>query len=517
MKKILLVGIYDINSVSLAPQILKEYAENYAKPFKVEILIREFSIFNDSPQKIADVINKLNPDVIGFSVYIWNYKLVLEVIKKIEGTIILGGPQVTGIENQLIKDNPQIDIIVTGEGEIIFKELIEFFSGLGKLSEIKGITTKNESTNPGTIVSDLETIPSVYQNVLEKYSNITWISFETSRGCPMGCRYCSWSNSKQMRYYPLSRVKEELKIILRSPNLSHIYFCDSNLLLNPTRAKDIFNFIYQNKRPNQSIRFEFNAELLDDDLIKYLGLLTNSEFNFGIQTVNKKALAECKRTFNKNLFEKNYFKLYKKFPNALITIDLIYGLPGDDIFGYKDSLDYVISLEGVDRVLTNPLIVLPGSYFFKNRKKYGIKIQNYQTFLEKENNSFSEEDMFLARKYSFYVSVIYLNKLFKKRIKDFAKQNKRKIIDVFIEFMDSIPSALVDNSVFPDMIPSAKIGFEVRNKAFCKVIKNYSEIIKIFYKFIGNSKEYNANEYEDYFTSHYYKLKKLAGFYGKLD
>ena len=383
--KIVLVGIYDTNTVSLAPNILKSYVEQFDISRGFEIVTKEFSIFSDSVESIIQSIREEDPDVVGFSAYIWNLNEVLEVIKYLDATVMIGGPQVTGREEKLIRENPDTDIVVTGEGEETFRELLEYFAGKRKIETIRGITTHDVKTGPREVLPDLNAIPSVYERIFDEHPDITWISFETSRGCPMGCKFCTWGYSKKMRYYALERVKRELDTILSQENIKNIYLCDSSLLLNKKRAKEILGYII-NSGTDKPIRFEFSAEQLDDEIIALMSQIPNDEFNFGLQSVNENALREMGRRFNKVKFEENYRKIIDSFEESNITVDLIYGLPGDDIEGFKESLDYAISLDKVRRILTNPLIALPGSQFFREMDKYGIKLRDEKSYLVKETS-----------------------------------------------------------------------------------------------------------------------------------
>lgn len=126
--KILLVGMYDTNTVSLAPHVLRSYAEQFDVFSKFEIVTKEFSIFSDTIEAMVYGIKKEKPDVVGYSTYIWNINQIVEVIKHVDAINILGGPQVTGIEKELITEHPDIDIIVTGEGETTFVELLEYLN-----------------------------------------------------------------------------------------------------------------------------------------------------------------------------------------------------------------------------------------------------------------------------------------------------------------------------------------------------------------------------------------------------
>ncbi len=505
--KILLVGIYDTNTVSLAPQLLSAFVRQFPIAQKHEIQTCEFSIFSDSVNSIVSSIQDYNPDIAGFSCYIWNYNLIKKITPHLNCTVLLGGPQVTGIEKQILHAHPEIDIIVTGQGERTFLSLLDYFAGKQSLHEIPGITT-DTIQNPPQESACLEKIPPFYQDLFDQHPDLTWISFETSRGCPMNCGYCTWSTSRKMRYYPLDSVLSELDVILRNPRIREIYLCDSSLLVNKNRAKTILDHIIDSGT-DKVIRYEFSPEQLDDEIIERMARLPFNEFNFGIQTITPSALAQIGRPFDRNRFEQNYFKFIRALPSAQVTIDLIYGLPGDDIHGYLDSINYAMTLPGVSRILTNPLIILPGSRFFQQRKGYGIELSEDDSFLLKKNSTFSCENMADARRYSFYVNLLYLNTALKNALLQYAKEIKSEPIRCMIDFFESLPFQLVEGT-YPCTIPSIKEDFEHRNRAFGFVLKRYPDIVEYFREYSNHHVDCLLSSYQSLFTTQYLKYKSYA-------
>lgn len=363
MNNNIFISLYDINTLSLAPHML-------AQALRGDVL--EFSIFSDTVEDIVEQINRRCPDMVGFSVYVWNFSMVKEILPRIKATTIVGGPHVTDLEDEF-----DADIVVPGRVRL---PLLDY-------SKIQ----------------------------LDKYS---WVPFETSRGCPMRCGYCSWSGNK-MRYHPLEWVYKQLDTILSS-KIKKVYLCDSSLLFNKPRAKQILEYCRTYQKP---IRFEFGIGQLDKELIDILISMPQSEFNFGIQSINPRALGIIGRTFSFKDFEREYEAL-KDHHN--ITLDVIYGLPGDNIAGYKKTLNYAASFSP-KRILTNPLVLLPGSRFWQERHKYGIEYDR-KTHLVISTNTFSKKDMQEARDYSFEI----------------------------------VKGRRVENA--PDLVPTIKEGFERRNK-----------------------------------------------------
>lgn len=505
--KILLVGLYDTNTVSLAPQILAGVAGKSAVAADHEIRTCEFSIFSDSVESIVARIRENAPDVVGFSCYIWNYGLIKKITPHLGCTIILGGPQVTGIETDILQSNPEVDIIVTGEGEQTFLDLLEYFSGKKNLQDIPGITTATLQNPPRALI-DLDLIPPLFAGIFARYPETSWVSFETSRGCPMGCGYCTWGHSRKMRYYPLDYVLSELDFILNNPNIREIYLCDSSLLYNKTRAKEILDHIIRSGT-DKIIRYEFSPEQLDDEIIERMVRLSSNEFNFGLQTINPRALSEIGRPFERNRFERNYRKFIAAFPAAQVTVDLIYGLPGDDIQGYVESLNYVMTLPGVARILTNPLIVLPGSRFFREREKHGIVLADDDSFMLKENRTFTRGQMLLARRYSFYVNLLYLNTALRNALLSLAAETQTRPAERMIDFFETLPFELVQGE-YPFTIPSVKEGFEHRNRVFGSVLQRFDEIVEAFKVYSGHRYDGLLRSYDGFFTAQYHKYRAYA-------
>jgi len=494
--RILLVGIYDKNTISLAPQILSSYVRQFPVAAEHEIDTRDFSIFSDSVASIAESIRDYNPDLVSFSCYIWNYNLISQIVPQLGCTVVLGGPQVTGIEKEILEQNPGIDIIVTGEGERTFLDLLNHFSGQKPLADIAGITT-TELQNPPQEPVDLVTVPPLFARALSGKEEVTWVSFETSRGCPTGCGYCTWGYSRKMRYYPLEHVFSELDVILKNPRIREIYLCDSSLLLNKKRGKAILDHIIRSGS-DQTIRYEFSPEQLDDGIIQRMTQLPSNEFNFGIQTINPPALAHIGRPFHRGRFEASYQQFIEAFPAAQITVDLIYGLPGDDIAGYLQSMNYAMALPGVSRILTNPLIVLPGSRFFRDRDSLGIVLADDGSYLLRENFSFTASQMLDARRYSFYLNLLYLNTALKDALLRLADETGTQPAHCMIDFFETLPFELAQD--YPYTIPSVKEDFERRNRIFAAVLAKFRRIIDAFKEYSGGRYDSSLASYAETFT-----------------
>jgi radical SAM superfamily enzyme YgiQ (UPF0313 family) len=92
-----------------------------------EFEILSFTI-NQSKEEILKGIATQNPDMAGFSAYIWNIGMILDIVanlKKIRPglRIVLGGPEVSYDPEFLLENHPEIDYVIAGEGESALGEL----------------------------------------------------------------------------------------------------------------------------------------------------------------------------------------------------------------------------------------------------------------------------------------------------------------------------------------------------------------------------------------------------------
>lgn len=480
-KKVLLAniysGLYHGRWIGLAPYILRAYARQFEIGKQYEITVCQFHN-EDSIEDVVDKINTINPDIIGLSLYVYNSKKTLEVISRMSCHVVLGGPHVTGVEKELLAENKNVSVIVTGEGEKPFVQLLEHFAGQMDVGKIPGVTTRESHVAPGQDLVDLNTIPSVYQEIVDDLTVPSNVCFETSRGCPYKCGYCAWSYDSKMRYYDLERVLKDLDIVCSNKNVKIIQSADSSLFCNRKRAKVILQHLIL-LNPRQEFFFELHIEHVDDELIDLMAKLPNQEFSFGIQAVDEQTNRQMGRTFNQNVFKENFSKMAHKLTKAQLHVDILFPLPGDTLQGFKRSIEFALNLEKVHFIKFNSLILLPGSEFFRNRSKYGFVLRDEDTRLVESCNTFSKEDLKNAIKYANYAVVLHSNSCFKECMKKFARDRGLSIIDAFEEILDTLPFDLFDGEKLPEMI-TAKMTDDELLLRLAPAYFNFSRMVKFF-------------------------------------
>ena len=358
---------------SLAIRSISAYCALYGK--KAETA--EFTI-NNSKELIIREIFKIRPDVIGFSCYIWNIDMILEIsssIKKIlpHTFIFLGGPEVSFSGDDILKNNSFIDLIIKGEGEKTVLSLLNRIEDREKnFCGIPGITFRYKGqimSSPPAEPMDLNHIPFPYNNIEEMENRI--IYYESQRGCPYNCGFCLSSIDGKPRFLSNDRIKADLDFFIKN-NVKQVKFVDRTFNCNKGHARFIWEYIMRNDNGKTNFHMEIEAHALNDDDIDFLKNARKGLFQFeiGVQSTNTKTLGAVSRNADFETIKRKVNKI-KAAKNIHVHLDLIAGLPFEDYASFKKSFNDVYSLRP-EQLQLGFLKLLKGSALRRDAQKHGI-------------------------------------------------------------------------------------------------------------------------------------------------
>ncbi len=388
-----------------------------------DIEICEYTI-NNLIDDIIDGIYDKKPDFIGFSTYIWNVEYVLKCaceLKKLlpHSEIWLGGPEASYNAEELMKKHPYIDGIMRGEGEKTFKLLIETLKDNDrKFSDIPGITYRNPeiTETPAALPMNMSEIPFLYEDIMGNDADSTIdcdnaftnriIYYESSRGCPFSCSYCLSSVEKSVRFRDIELVLKELKIFL-DKKVKQVKFVDRTFNCKKSHTMEILKFIGENDNGITNFHFEVAADLLDEEelsLIKTFrpGLI---QLEIGVQSTNHQTITEIKRKMDLDKV-KAVMKSLNAGKNVLAHLDIIAGLPYEDLESFKNSFNEVYRMEPAELQL-GFLKVLYGSYMKEMADTYGIVYKDYPPYEVLYTNWLSYGDICELKEVEEMVEVYY--------------------------------------------------------------------------------------------------------------
>lgn len=371
------------DAIPLAPALLKSYITSNNKKYYIDI--KEFYI-NDNVKKVATAIMTQKPKVVGFSIYLWNrefYKKLAMAIKEINRKVILvaGGAEVRSSYKDLLKSG--IDYTLQGEGEELFLEFLNALSKNKKPDFIDGI---NDSIN--RYIKNINSIPSPLLNKTMTLKGRDGFLWELSRGCPFACDFCFESRgTKGVRYYNFDRIEKELNEIVKQ-KVPQVFVLDPTFNKDLPRAKKILRLI-KKKKCSTHFHFEVRAEFLDNEIAELFAAI-GASIQIGIQSGSDEVLKTVNRRLNKKIFTEKINLLNRH--GVIFGLDLIYGLPKDNYQGFKDSMEYVLSLQP-NHIDIFPLAVLPGTALKDNAKKLKLNYSAEPPYTVISSPTFSKDDM----------------------------------------------------------------------------------------------------------------------------
>jgi radical SAM superfamily enzyme YgiQ (UPF0313 family) len=347
-------------------------------------------VFRD---KIDDCIeHALDCKILLCSCYVWNWQITTHLAREVkkknpECTIIFGGPQIPDLSPDFFKENPFVDIIVHGEGEYVFEEVLRAYLKDKDYSQIKGVETKNFRTAPQERIDNLDELPSPYLTntvweLVDKVDGIKWISsWETNRGCPYQCTFCDWGSATftKVRKWEESKIFKEIEWFGEN-KIPYIDCCDANFGIFQARdfriAEKLKEVALKTHYPerirpawakNSSEKILPIAKQLQEGGV--LGAVT-----LAVQSLDTNTLDIMKRA---NIKFDSFGELTATFRDNNIPTytELIMGLPGETLETFKQGLENIAHTK-IDAVFIYHCSVLPNAPMNipEYREKYGIKV-----------------------------------------------------------------------------------------------------------------------------------------------
>ena len=370
--------------------------------------LAEYTINNSVSEILADIYTR-KPDVIGFSCYIWNITMILELVRELpkvlpDTPIWLGGPEVTYRGTELFAEYPGLTGIMVGEGEVTFSELLDYYLEGGKvLSNIPGLNLPEGFTEPREL-TDISSLPFLYDD-LDAFENKI-IYYESSRGCPFRCSYCLSSIDKKVRLRDIETVKRELQFFL-DHNVKQVKFVDRTFNCNHDHAIAIWKYILEHDNGVTNFHFEISADILNEEELELLAQMRPglAQLEIGVQSTNPETIKAINRTMNVEKLETIVARIYA-CKNVHQHLDLIAGLPYEDYDTFVKSFNRVYAMEP-EQLQLGFLKLLRGSEMWNRAREFGICCMDKPPYEVLYTKWLSYEDVLRLKKMEEMVEMYY--------------------------------------------------------------------------------------------------------------
>lgn len=340
---------------STPPLYLNSYLRVHDPELADSIEWQKLHFLHLTQDQLAAKLNELDTDVLCITLYIWNQRETLAVIRGIKQLlkkdikIIAGGPSTDVVRNKnFLAENPDIDYAVYSQGERAFRDVIAHLQGIQKLSML---TTKNVAwrQDDRTRITDFEFIrleqisPYLISSDLIKqtindpdYKNFTFtLPYETSRGCPYNCSFCDWTSGLTHKTYFRKFDPEQELEVLGQLGLLYLHLSDANFgqhkndvevarTMVRLKKEKGYNFLIHNtnfsKLQKQRV-FEIVDILLAGGVLHAIKFAVQDTHDFILENIERPDVPWTEH-------RKYIDAAHAKYPDSNFGVELIQGLPG---------------------------------------------------------------------------------------------------------------------------------------------------------------------------------------------
>ncbi len=329
-------------------------------------------------------IFKYKADIVGFSATTSSFPdaaRMAAAVKKLrpEMTTVCGGVHCSALGASLLKDYPEFDFLIKGEGEITLEELARGCNP----ADVNGLVWRNGNdiveNGPREMIPDLDILPfpayeklkgfpKGYNLPLFSYAHFPGTSMVTSRGCLFQCSYCDRSVFKKgFRYNSAKYIYDHLKYLSQKFGVRHVNIYDDLFTTDEKRIVELCEMLTKNP-----IDMHFNCAVrvgyAPDDLLKMLKDAGCLMVSLGIESGDTDLLKKHKAGVTVNEVKDTVTRIQAAGLRAKGLFMM--GLPGETEESIRRTSDFVISL-GLDEMNMAKFTPFPGAPLWKTIQEEG--------------------------------------------------------------------------------------------------------------------------------------------------
>jgi radical SAM C-methyltransferase len=374
------------------------------------------------------------PDLLAFSIQGWNIRAfgaLTETFKQLNplGWVVFGGTHVAHQEGRVMATYPDVDVIVNGEGELVFRDILHAYLDRRSprdLGSIAGISFRGEdgrviTTPERERLADLDVIPSPFLSgtipLADESGRFPYdvALMETNRGCPYKCSFCYWGGAvgQRVRSFSRERLRAELELIAQH-QIDTVVLCDANFGMLNADAEFVTDLLEIRSKYGFPKALESSwAKNKSDVFYRIVKEMSQaglrSSFTLALQTLNDVALTGMRRRNMKvNDWEDLASWLYREGLDCYAEI--IWGAPGETVASVLDGYDQLA--RRVSRIAAYPLLLLPNTEYSENKAKFGfVTVRGERDDFEYviANNTVTLEEHRLMQRFLFWARALAEN------------------------------------------------------------------------------------------------------------
>jgi radical SAM superfamily enzyme YgiQ (UPF0313 family) len=357
-------------------------------PYGFGVRIVDMRIDEIGLEGIGRIVQDDQPAIVGISTTTASYLPGLTIAKRVKELcpstfVIMGGCHVTFMAQECLAENPHVDAVVRGEGELALVELALARKQHGALQHIAGLSYRDKDENrvihnpPRPFISDLDSLPWPARQLMSLPSYTSGGALFTSRGCPHACIFCSASAMSGKRYRTRSprQVVDEMEYLVRNHALRYLTILDDTFTALPNRlTTPVCQEIVRRGLP---ITFdcESRVDVLTPELCDTLARAGCVAIQFGVESGSQAVLDASHKGITLEQ-ARNAVRWAKAAGIQLIACSFILGHVHDTEETIQETICFWQELKalGAQQIVFAPLTPFPGTDVYERRAEYGLVI-----------------------------------------------------------------------------------------------------------------------------------------------
>jgi radical SAM superfamily enzyme YgiQ (UPF0313 family) len=306
--------------------------------------------------------------------------------------VVVGGPYAVAVQEKCLEECPDIDAVVTGEGEITMRELLVCLSGNLPLQGVEGLVFRDNNkivkNSARPLITDLDSIPFPARELLgdagryvpppATYRRKPVAVIMTSRGCNRKCIYCFQIDKYRksgIRYRSIANVMAEIELVL-AQGYREIKFIDDTLAADYDRAMEIALEI---KRRKLDFTWFVSAcvNQVDKKLLTAFKEAGCWAILFGAESGVQRNLNAIRKGITVGQIEKAV-KAAKEV-GLTVSTPFLFGIPGQTFEDGLKTIEFACRINP-DIANFHAITPFPGTELYDNIEKYGTISEDLNDF-----------------------------------------------------------------------------------------------------------------------------------------
>lgn len=325
-------------------------------------------------KELAEIVSEAKPAAVGIS-YLTPLKYVVDRIASLVKEIDRGIMVITGSSHPTfcpdeVMQNPNVDFVIRGEGEIPLLSLVkEFKKDSPRWDKVPGIYYRDGCggvlcTNGVKLIDNLDELPFIARDLVLNcdYNHYRLHSIATTRGCPYTCSFCAdkglWGG--RVRRRSVARVIEEMKLLKDTYKIDSVDFADGTFTYDRRYLRKFCKSMIDHKL---DIKWRCTARYdnLDEDILELMKQANCSGLYFGLESGSNRVL----KSIDKKITVNQIIKVSRMVHDSGIptATSVLLGLPDESKEDMEETLRLMKRVK-TDLFDVNSYTPLPGTSLY---------------------------------------------------------------------------------------------------------------------------------------------------------